>query len=97
MSKASSTPVITDTHGARLTGAAIAPRQLILNNEQAEAIYSAMCALNNVGGRLCRALLNDDIEVSERSNGTIQIFGADPEQHANQHAFATAYSLNTGA
>lgn len=71
---------------------------LILNQSQAEAVYSAMCALNNVGGRMRCTLADNsgDIDIYERSNGSIQILGNDPESHESQSAFATAYGLQQG-
>ena len=45
---------------------------LILNKSQAEAVYSAMCALNNVGGRI-NATLNETERVVERISGSIYV------------------------
>ena len=66
----------------------------ILTQAQAEAVYSAMCALNNVGGRI-GAALGDGCMVREDSDGEIYI-SHDVwrlEYHADQAAFATAYGL----
>jgi hypothetical protein len=69
---------------------------LILNKSQAEAVYSAMCALNNVGG-LVRIALENDIDVYERDDDTIAVLSDGPaERHTNQAAFATAYGLQQG-
>lgn len=73
-------------------------QSLILSKAQAEAIYQAMCALNNVGGRLDCTLPSTDggIKVCELAKGSIRIFGANPEIHADQSAFAAAYGLQQG-
>ena len=78
---------------------------LILNQSQAEAVYSAMCHLNNVGGRL-HATLEQDGAVHVRETGQgIQVWinegehlapGCEVEQYADQSAFATAYGLQQG-
>lgn len=77
---------------------------LILNQPQAEAVYSAMCALNNVGGTLGGANLSlmpigtcvtvfdhgvEGIRVGKVYRGVLET-----EWHDNQSAFATAYGLN---
>jgi len=68
---------------------------------QAQAVYDAMCALNNVGGKLNADLGNFQtggrLKVFETSirgevritNGIDRIF----ERHDSQAAFAKAYSL----
>lgn len=75
---------------------------MILNQSQADAVYSAMCALNNVGGRVDTRFVNgmaSVIEVRDRADrGVIVLFqtgGAtrDIEKHINQAAFAAAYGL----
>lgn len=73
---------------------------LILTQAQAEALYSAMCALNNVGGRLSQ------IDIGEQSSSPqarFTIAGSvivergmphcDREVYDDQSAFATAYGL----
>lgn len=78
----------------------------ILTQAQAEAVYSAMCALNNVGARVqVFGLDADGLEVRERANGCVVIGylvgnarrGTVLESHADQSAFATAYGLNEKA
>ena len=83
---------------------------LILTKSQAEAVYSAMCALNNVsandgvqigfvgadGGDMFRYTVTEDA-----AGGIEVIKGPIParrvvEMHANQAAFATAYGLQQG-
>ena len=65
----------------------------ILNQSQAEAIYSAMCTLNNVSGYL-NAVMHG-IRVTEHANGVIQIISKDrSEDYRNQAAFAAAYGLD---
>lgn len=68
----------------------------ILNQSQAEAVYSAMCALNNVGMRIDANIRAT--RVVEGPGGGVVVFGyAQPtEQYANQSAFATAYGLQQG-
>jgi hypothetical protein len=83
---------------------------LILNSAQAEAVYSAMCALNNVA--LCEGLsisfigtINGNaerIKVEETDKDVIRVsyrLGREDERehHEGQAAFATAYGLNAGA
>lgn len=66
----------------------------ILTQAQAEAVYSAMCALNNVGGCIdCRI---GYIRVNESAIAGILIMarGKRTERHDNQAAFAAAYGLN---
>lgn len=72
----------------------------ILNQAQAEAVYSAMCELNNVGGRLsCIDLgeLQRDPQVRCMEYGAVIIGRGTPffdsEMHDSQSAFAAAYGL----
>lgn len=89
-----------------------AARAPILTTAQAEAVYGALCAINNVGGTIGRMSMPTQagrIIVQEgRSDGAILCLRVarqgNPaeqieveEEHASQAAFATAYSLNTGA
>lgn len=80
---------------------------MILNKAQAEAVYSAMCALNNVGGLLHTRIKSTTpgvlFHVNELPSGHMQIWvadaignptGAGHEDHKNQAAFATAYCLS---
>lgn len=66
--------------------------QQLLTRAQADAVYSAMCALNNVSGYLDAVM--QGIRVKEHANGVVQITrkGAS-EDYASQIAFATAYEL----
>ena len=77
---------------------------MILTQAQAEAVYSAMCALNNVGGILhtrIKATPGAFIHVNKLPSGHMQLWpgdaGGNPtgplESHHNQAAFATAYGL----
>src|SRR5690606_35745926 len=73
--------------------------EMILSKEQAEAVYSAMCALNNVSARL-------DVHLPEGNGLAIRVYEGlggrvflttergQTERHANQSAFAEAYGLN---
>lgn len=87
------------THGAAPAPSRLrAVRQgLILNVTQAKSAYDAMCALNNVGGRV-RAIMVLDAgatTVTEREDGAIIIVSTKgSETHDTQAAFATAYGLN---
>lgn len=79
----------------------------ILNQAQAEAVYSAMCAMNNVGGRIDAAMPaggGTGARVRETVHGQILVAGefrgeahGGPwkELYDNQHAFANAYGLNS--
>lgn len=76
---------------------------MILNQAQAEAVLNAMCALNNVGGRLAANLDEDkpeSINVFERADGTVSVWQRNhgvthnEETHTTQAAFAAAYGLN---
>ena len=68
----------------------------ILNRAQAEAVYSAMCALNNVSFRACD-LSFDKAIVKQAFSGAINVIGVvgDDECYDSQSAFATAYGLNS--
>lgn len=69
----------------------------LLNQSQAEAVYSAMCALNNVGGLVDARMENR--RVIERSIG-IWVYELlegewEPgERYASQAEFAAAYGLD---
>lgn len=78
----------------------------ILSQSQAEAIYSAMCALNNVGGRVTAEF--GGLQAYELSDGSICVQGDAAvrngaamedgiEAYDSQSAFAQAYGLQTGA
>ena len=71
---------------------------MILNKAQAEAIYSAMCALNNVSGRISGTIVfPDDMAVTCWSEGDSTVSAVDgngaSEYYADQAAFAAAYTL----
>lgn len=86
-----------DPNGPIDTAPPSAARVLILNRAQAEAVYSAMCALNNVAGRV-RIYLDDGVVVSESKEGRVYVMGElGSEVFASQASFATAYGLNAGA
>ncbi len=79
---------------------------LILNASQAEAVYSAMCVLNNVSARIDAFFYAEAIHVREIPDGRIVTHRTAsgvpgmsviaPEVHASQSAFATAYGLQQG-
>lgn len=75
---------------------------MILTKAQAEAVYSAMCALNNIGARLTALTIDEEFRVAERVTGRIALYvstGADwepAEAYDSQSAFATAYGLQQG-
>lgn len=69
---------------------------MILTMAQAQAIYAAMCELNNVGGRLgCE--IDVFTHVKEMASGAIYVShdtrNSGVERHADQAAFAAAYGL----
>lgn len=76
----------------------------ILTQTQAEAVYSAMCALNNVGGKLRASIPPAEdggkwlfIEECEDSGQITLTQGLRRIAcHADQSAFATAYGLQQG-
>ena len=78
----------------------------ILSQSQAEAVYSAMCALNNVGGRIEHMQFPTDagesVSVVERLDGKVDVWlsrngqAHESESHANQAAFADAYGIYQG-
>jgi hypothetical protein len=73
---------------------------LILTPAQAEAVYSAMCALNNVNGRCVDLAIGDNAAVLVHATGTVTVirYVTEPaERYASQHEFASAYGLNAGA
>lgn len=82
---------------------------MILNQAQAEAVYSAMCALRSIAaiedGISLRVplVINGDYEwvkIDETDRDVIRVAVAHAnreEHHAGQDAFATAYGLNSGA
>ena len=80
---------------------------MILNQAQAQAVYNAMCALNNVGARLSAHGIGYDadgfaISAEQSETGLVSIgTGFAPhaerkvlERHGGKNAFATAYGLN---
>lgn len=82
------------------TAAIIPAAALILNPAQAEAVYSAMCALNNVCGRLQATFDGGLISVEEVQVGTILVsrfYGGPREVYASQADFAIAYRVDGSA
>ena len=75
----------------------------ILTKAQAEAVYSAMCALNNVYGRIAHLSLDlhpgRAVSINETPEGEVLISWLDAghcaqsERHLGQAAFAAAYGL----
>ena len=69
----------------------------ILNQAQAEAVYSAMCALNNVGAICGDLTLGEGLRVQWLSRVDVRDGLSGPrEEYPNQAAFATAYGLQQG-
>lgn len=66
---------------------------LILTTAQAEAVYGAMCALNNIDARLDARV--GPTRVYETLSGTVVVsaYALPTEDYANQAAFAAAYNL----
>ncbi|WP_233875083.1 hypothetical protein [Paraburkholderia adhaesiva] len=81
----------------------------ILNKDQAEAVYSAMVALNNVWAQVHVRIKLDKhayLHVREQHEGHVDVFIGDQtgkhrsgtsERHDDQDAFSSAYGLSTGA
>ena len=72
----------------------------ILTKAQAEAAYSAMCALNNVNALISAFIRTDSgkfIEIHDEGSGIAlwskEIDLPGKETHASQSAFAAAYGL----
>lgn len=68
----------------------------LLNQAKAEAVYGAMCALNNVGGKLLANFEHEDklTTVHELPSGLIVVCdGRTFEEYDGQTAFAAAYDL----
>lgn len=79
-------------------------KSLILTAAQAEAVYSGMCALNNVGARL-DAFRENEFHAREMESGhvvvhklppTFAAVSSGPEIYDSQSAFAAAYGLQQG-
>lgn len=67
----------------------------ILTTAQAEAVYSAMRALENVNGYLYTVI--HGLCVMEHTNGVVQVIGTDKsEDYNSKNAFAAAYGLQQG-
>lgn len=78
---------------------------MILNQAQAQAVYTAMCALNNVSANEGVQIsfvgtVDGDykhIKVEECAGGSVEvsfgILGRERETYPNQAAFAAAYNL----
>jgi len=69
--------------------------KMTLSQAQAEAVYAAMVALNNVGGRVaCK--IQDHITVGQMVSGSIFVQSKllPGEHYIDQAAFAEAYKLN---
>jgi hypothetical protein len=68
---------------------------MILNKSQAEAVYSAMCVLNNVNGKI-DVYIDGCIQVIECSRNRILVTKAreaHEERYENQNAFREAYGI----
>ncbi|PTT88409.1 hypothetical protein DBR42_09845 [Pelomonas sp. HMWF004] len=73
----------------------------ILTRPQANAVYSAMCTLNNVGARLSarRSIGTEWFSVLEDDSGMVVVWTVadgrpdQVERHASQSDFAAAYGL----
>lgn len=80
---------------------AAAGSSCVLSHAQAAATYSAMCALNNIGGTLCARLDGGRIEIEETQAGSILIHteGSDRarEVYESQADFAVAYRVDESA
>lgn len=77
----------------------------ILSQAQAEAIYTAMSALNNVGARIdcfaekqfsAREMADGRIVVHPQNDSVFPFRPEEPEVYADQAAFAAAYGLQQG-
>lgn len=66
---------------------------MILNQSQAEAVYSAMCALNNVGARIDVRLPSGRVVEGPNSVILVTAYAKSSEEYNNQSDFAAAYGL----
>lgn len=73
---------------------------MILNQAQAEAVYSAMCAFNNIGVSdghvaIAGARAQEDVRVNWDHSVAVGVgaMGGKREDYETQAAFAAAYSL----
>lgn len=64
---------------------------LHLTSAQAKAIYDAMCALNNISGKLDMHVGKLHVYESMRGSVVVKPAGGAMEVHETQHAFADAY------
>lgn len=70
---------------------------MILNQAQAEAVYSAMVALYNVGNIAGDLTLSEGLRVMWLESVTVRDGLSGPrEYYLDQAAFATAYGLQQG-
>lgn len=77
--------------------------ELILTQAKAQAVYRAMCELNNIGALInvriamgtnshavvLEDLMSDEVRVSVHSGGKVQTF----ETYPDQESFRSAYSV----
>lgn len=75
-------------------------KAMLLNQAQAEAIYTAACALNNIGAKQLTVNINGAGQrvILNEKRGVTVVFGYLEKQrrevYASQAAFAKAYNLN---
>lgn len=70
---------------------------MILNKSQAEAVYGAMVALNNVGNICGDLTLTEGVRVQWLERVSVRDGLSGPrEDYPNQAAFATVYGLQQG-
>ena len=67
---------------------------LILTKPQAEAVYNAMCALNNVGMLLDATQTGTWVFQNASGNIIISAYAKPTEQYYNQCEFALAYGID---
>lgn len=69
---------------------------MILSQAQADAVYSAMCNLNNVGARFGSVHMPDGRGVCQYEDGVIVVsqVGGVSEAYNNPAQFREAYNLN---
>lgn len=68
---------------------------MIMNKSQAEAVYSAMVALNNVSGAITEVRM-DNIRIHQTNDGKVLVDDAVSDKleiYTDQGQFATAYGL----
>lgn len=107
LARAASTGLAVAMGGFLLHGSLCRPlrggeQMMLLTKAQAEAVYSAMCALNNVGAATGRVRIDLAVVAWGSTGASVELVRshrdskAERENYADQSAFAAAYGLQQG-